>query len=330
MQVFIAGIMQGSRTDEGIVDQGYRERITAALVTHVPGVEVVDPIVLYPGSVGSTAEQARRALRVYTLLLEAYGEPYPRRRNGRRGRRPKPGRRAPEGLLYATVHKHRRNGRVVRVSTHIIYGRREDLPKALRASRCSRNVNIAFVEWYNGTDRHQNARFAVPDNFRDPADRASHDRNLTGHGLEVDDAERLVDRRAREEDAVRVELDVVLLAQEDVDPLAAWLFSHLGRDLLLDLLRVGRARAAQEFHAGIDVLHGLDEVDHPLLPRGAADEQDVVLGNAEVPARVGGVDGLPLVEVDAVVNDMDLPRIDAEKPDNVVFCFPGNGDDGIG
>ena len=91
-------------------------------------------------------------------ILEAYGEPYPRRRKGRRGRRPKPGRRAPDGLLYATVHKHRRKGRVVRVSTHIIYGRREDLPKALCASRCSRDVNTAFVERYNGTDRHQNAR----------------------------------------------------------------------------------------------------------------------------------------------------------------------------
>lgn len=91
-------------------------------------------------------------------ILEVYGESYPRQRKGRRGRRPNPGRRAPEGLLYATVRKHRRKGRVVRVSTHLIYGRREDLEKALGASRCSREVNIAFVERYNGTDRHQNAR----------------------------------------------------------------------------------------------------------------------------------------------------------------------------
>ncbi len=91
-------------------------------------------------------------------ILEVYGETYPRRRKRRIGRKPKPGRRPSPGLLYATVHKHRRKGRVVRVSTHIIYGRREDLQKALRASGCSRDVNIAFVERYNGTDRHQNAR----------------------------------------------------------------------------------------------------------------------------------------------------------------------------
>jgi hypothetical protein len=91
-------------------------------------------------------------------ILEAYGEPYPRRRRGRRGRRPKPGRRVPGDLLYVVVHKHRRKGRVVRVSTRLVYGRPEDLATALEASGSSRAVNIAFVERFNGTDRHQNAR----------------------------------------------------------------------------------------------------------------------------------------------------------------------------
>ena len=91
-------------------------------------------------------------------ILEVYGETYPRRRKRRIGRKPKPGRRPPAGLLYATVHKHRRRGRVVRVSTHIIYGCQKALQQALAASACSHTVNIAFVERYNGTDRHQNAR----------------------------------------------------------------------------------------------------------------------------------------------------------------------------
>ena len=64
----------------------------------------------------------------------------------------------PAGLLYATVHKQRRRGRVVRVSTHLFYGRRQALQEAMAALPCSRHVNIAFVERYNGTDRHQNAR----------------------------------------------------------------------------------------------------------------------------------------------------------------------------
>jgi IS1 family transposase len=91
-------------------------------------------------------------------ILQTYGEPYPRQRKGRRGRHPKPGRRVPEGLLYATVHKHRRNGRVVRVSTHLIYGTPQALEEALTASAVSQSLNIAFVERYNATDRHQNAR----------------------------------------------------------------------------------------------------------------------------------------------------------------------------
>lgn len=91
-------------------------------------------------------------------ILEAYGEPYPRRRRGRRGRRPNPGRRVPPGLLYVVVHKHRRKGRVVRVSTRLVCGRPEDLQMALEASQSSRAVNIAFVERFNATDRHQNAR----------------------------------------------------------------------------------------------------------------------------------------------------------------------------
>lgn len=91
-------------------------------------------------------------------ILEAYGEPYPRRRKGRRGRIPRPGCRPPRDLLYVVVHKHRRKGRVVRVSTRIVYGTHDDLERALKQSSCSNKVNIAFVERYNGTDRHQNSR----------------------------------------------------------------------------------------------------------------------------------------------------------------------------
>ncbi len=43
MRVFIAGIMQGSRTDGGIDAQDYRREIAQLLRCHVPGVEVLDP-----------------------------------------------------------------------------------------------------------------------------------------------------------------------------------------------------------------------------------------------------------------------------------------------
>lgn len=92
------------------------------------------------------------------VLLEVYGVATPRRRRGRRGRHPKPRLTPPAGLVYATVHKHRRKGRVVGVGVERIYGSVEQLDQALAVSSVSSKVNIAFVERYNGTDRHLNSR----------------------------------------------------------------------------------------------------------------------------------------------------------------------------
>ena len=92
------------------------------------------------------------------VLVEVYGESTPRRRRFRRGRAPLPRRVPPAGLVYATVHKHRRKGRVVRVNAERIFGSAAQLKQALAASSVSRKVNTAFVERYNGTDRHLNSR----------------------------------------------------------------------------------------------------------------------------------------------------------------------------
>ena len=92
------------------------------------------------------------------VLLELYGIRRPRRRRFRRGRAPLPRLVPPAGLVYATVHKHRRKGRVVRTSMERIFGSAEQLAQALGGSTVSRKVNIAFVERYNGTDRHLNSR----------------------------------------------------------------------------------------------------------------------------------------------------------------------------
>ena len=92
------------------------------------------------------------------VLLEIYGVATPRRRRGRRGRHPKPQMTPPAELVYATVHKQRRKGKVVGVNAELIYGTVEQLDRALAASSVSSKVNIAFVERYNGTDRHLNSR----------------------------------------------------------------------------------------------------------------------------------------------------------------------------
>ncbi len=62
MRVFIAGVMQGGRRDNGMASQDYRERITAILQTHVPGVEVLDPNRIHPDGVNYDRERAGRTL----------------------------------------------------------------------------------------------------------------------------------------------------------------------------------------------------------------------------------------------------------------------------
>jgi hypothetical protein len=59
MRVFLAGVMQGARTDHLIDDQDYRLRIALALREHVAGVEIVDPWLLNPESVFYETDRAR-------------------------------------------------------------------------------------------------------------------------------------------------------------------------------------------------------------------------------------------------------------------------------
>jgi IS1 family transposase len=92
-------------------------------------------------------------------ILQAYGrQVQPRRRQGQRGRPPVPRRVAPPELRYATVHKTRRKGRVIKIGLRVVFGTLAAVLTALGRSRVSRAINTAFVERHNGTDRHHNAR----------------------------------------------------------------------------------------------------------------------------------------------------------------------------
>jgi hypothetical protein len=66
MQVFIAGVMQGSRMDRQIDKQDYRQRISTALTEHVPGVQIFDPFELNPDSVDYDGEKAVETFIVNT------------------------------------------------------------------------------------------------------------------------------------------------------------------------------------------------------------------------------------------------------------------------
>ena len=82
----------------------------------------------------------------------------PVERQGTVGRFPNPILRPPPELVYATVHKHRENGRVVKVDRRLIYGTEPQLRRALKDSPLSSTVNTSYVERYNGTARHRNSR----------------------------------------------------------------------------------------------------------------------------------------------------------------------------
>ncbi len=69
-----------------------------------------------------------------------------------------PERRLPDDVIYATVHKHREDNRVVAVEQRQVFGTPERLEEVLAESTASHGVNTSFVERQNGTDRGRNAR----------------------------------------------------------------------------------------------------------------------------------------------------------------------------
>ena len=93
-----------------------------------------------------------------TEILSAYGIQEEVTRTGKPGRPRTPKTIPSPDLLYATVHKTRRNGRVVHVEPRLQFGTEEGLEEALALSPISHTVNTSFIERFNGTDRHRNSR----------------------------------------------------------------------------------------------------------------------------------------------------------------------------
>jgi IS1 family transposase len=91
-------------------------------------------------------------------ILHIYGSEVTVTPTGRDSKRMVPEKVPPPALSYATVEKRRRLGRVVEILVHLIFGTLAALAKALRLSKVSRQVNVSFLERYNATDRHKNAR----------------------------------------------------------------------------------------------------------------------------------------------------------------------------
>ena len=94
-------------------------------------------------------------------LLHVYGTPeiilhIP----GKRGPKPTPKRLPPADLHYAQVLKRRKSGRVVEVTTKIIFGSAAAVQARLAASLVSQTINTSFVERNNLTCRQCNGRLS--------------------------------------------------------------------------------------------------------------------------------------------------------------------------
>lgn len=91
-------------------------------------------------------------------LLKAYGINKIFPKTGKPGRPRKPILKIPKKLLYAQVVKHRKKGRVIKITTRVVFGTKQAVKSKLKKSPVSNNVNISFVERNNLTMRHQNRR----------------------------------------------------------------------------------------------------------------------------------------------------------------------------
>ena len=98
----------------------------------------------------------------YTTAIEkTFSEPVAAPQGRKRGRpRILPKCQVRHDVIYATVHKHRENNRVIAVEQRLIFGSPEGLEEVLGESVASHCVNTSFIERQNGTDRGRNARKA--------------------------------------------------------------------------------------------------------------------------------------------------------------------------
>jgi hypothetical protein len=96
----------------------------------------------------------------YTTAIEnAFSEPVAAPRGRKLGRpRILPKRRVPDDEIYATVHRHRENNRVIAVEQRQTFGSPQGLEEVLGESVANHRVITSFIERQIGTDRGRTAR----------------------------------------------------------------------------------------------------------------------------------------------------------------------------
>jgi len=95
----------------------------------------------------------------YRIAIEkAYSVAVPQEKKPGPGRPPNPTRVMPPDLGYATVHKTREKGRVVRVTRSVVFGTLAVITALLESTAAGGKINTSYVERNNGTERGQNSR----------------------------------------------------------------------------------------------------------------------------------------------------------------------------
>jgi IS1 family transposase len=95
-----------------------------------------------------------------TVLVEQYSRLEEQPKTGKRGRPKRPRRLIDPEFKYATVHKVRENGRVVKVKRNILFGNPAAIEAIIASSKVSKKINTSFIERANLTLRNHNKKLA--------------------------------------------------------------------------------------------------------------------------------------------------------------------------
>ena len=163
----------------------------------------------------------------------------------------------------------------------------------------------------------QMASRPVDDDLRNATDSGGDHRGGAGHGLEIDDAQRLVDRGTREDRGGREHLTDRRTRQHLLNPDDRGLAGspHLVEsclELLTDLGGVRRSCQQDELSVGIEFGSGAHQMNQPLLTGDASHEDHrwTLRIHADLAADVGLGDGVELPGVHAVAHHVYLVRVE--------------------
>ena len=93
-----------------------------------------------------------------TVLVEQFSRLEEQPKTGKRGRPKKPKPVMDPEFKYATVHKVRQNGKLVKVERNIVFGNPKSIEQIIASSKVSKEINTSFIERANLTLRNFNRK----------------------------------------------------------------------------------------------------------------------------------------------------------------------------